>query len=378
MRILFTIPRLSYSGAPKVMAWVANQMAIKGHVVQLTAFYSEEQARILHKNVTISSLNIKRSSSRIVRNTIGMVKAIYRLHRTVKEFKPDVIVSFLDSVGYAYLPIGRLLTKAKFVVSERADPYAIKGKMAYVRFALMQFAHGTVFQTQGAQSFFVNRKRIFDNSVVIPNPVVLSNKIIAMQKCIPSFNDRGKIIVTVGRLSLKQKRQDVLLDAFKIFHKLNPEYKLIIYGDGPDRRKIQGIINENGLSDCVFLGGVINRVEEMIFHAAAFVLTSDYEGIPNALIEAMSVGVPSVSTDCSPGGAALLIRDGENGFLVPSGDAEAVADKLSILVNDEEIAERFSSKSIAIASEFSENVIAEKWDAFFWDIVADKEKVNNA
>lgn len=375
MRILFATTRLTYAGAPKMMAWIANQMAAKGHEVHLVTFYSEEQARLLHENVKMISLRVTQSRSRLVRNTTGMLKTLGRLHKLVLKLKPDVVVTFLDSVGYVYLPIGRLFTKTKIVASERVDPYAHHGKTAAVRFALMNFAHGTVFQTDGARNFFENRKRVFRNSTVIPNPVVTGDKILAMQKSIPAYKDRDKTIVTVGRLSLRQKRQDVLLDAFKLFLDKNPGYTLVMYGDGPDRAKIQAMIEARGLTGKAVLAGRTDRVEEMIFHAAAFVLTSDYEGIPNALIEAMSIGVPSVSTDCSPGGAALLIRDGENGYLVPCGDAKAIAEKLSLVVNEAHIAERFSKNSPSITSEFAEAVIAEKWETYFQKVTGNKERV---
>lgn len=122
------------------------------------------------------------------------------------------------------------------------------------------------------------------------------------------------------------------------------------------------------------LPGRTDHVEEEIFKAAAFVLTSDFEGIPNALIEAMSIGVPSVSTDCSPGGAALLIRDGENGFLVPRGDTEEIAKKLGIIVSNAETANQFSRTAVSIATIFSESSISEKWESFFNGILNGKER----
>ena len=365
MKILFMTTRLDYSGAPKMMAWVANQMAEKGYDVHFVTFYSEEQARLLHEKISVTTLKVRQSSSRFVRNTVGMVKNLFTLHKTVRRIQPDVVVSFLDSMGYTYLPVGRLLTKAKFIVSERSDPYTRHGTAWAVRKFLMKFAHGTVFQTQGAQSYFEKQKQIYDRSVVIPNPVVLSDHILAMRQRIPSFEQRDKRIVTVGRLSLRQKRQDVLLDAFCIFHEKHPEYELVIYGGGSDEEKIRAMIHERGLDDCVFLMGPISNVEDKIFFAAGFVISSDYEGIPNALIEAMSIGVPSVSTDCSPGGAALLIQDGENGFLVPRGDAMAIAEKLSSLVTDKEVTERFSENGPTITETFAEPIIAEAWEAFF-------------
>jgi len=374
MRILLTIPRLKYSGAPKMLAWIANQMAKKGHEVHLVTFFSEEQARVLEDSINVHSLKITQSTSRLARNTMGMLKTVYRLHKTVKQIKPDIVVSFLDSVGYVYLPIGYFFTKAKYVVSERVDPYSYRGKSSKIRFSLMKYAHSAVFQTEGAQKFFEKTyPKIYNNSTVIPNPVVVNETVREMQGRIPSYDEREKRIVTVGRLSLRQKRQDVLLEAFKMFHEKHPDYKLEIYGDGEDGGRIGAMIDEMGMSDIVSLAGRTNEVEKAIFNAAAFVLTSDFEGIPNALIEAMSIGVPSVSTDCSPGGASLLINDGENGFVVPCSDAKAIAEKLSIVVCDAEISDRFSKNSPAITDKFSEDEIADNWEKYFFRIMTDGE-----
>lgn len=365
MKILFMVPRLTYSGASKMMAWVANQMAARGYDIHLVTFFSEEQARILHEGITVHSLKVMQSENRLIRNTTGMIKTIIRLHKLVGQLKPDIVVTFLDSVGYVYLPMGAFLTKSKFIVSERVDPYSYRGKMARLRFELMKFAHGCVFQTEGARKFFEPYKKIFDHSTVIPNPVIVNDAVRSLQKSIPSYEERDKRIVAVGRLSISQKRQDVLLESFKLFHEAHLEYKLSIYGDGADKEKIQTLIDKMGLSECAVLEGRTNRVEEEIAHAAAFVLTSDFEGIPNALIEALSIGVPSVSTDCSPGGAALLIQDGENGFLVPCRDANAIAEKLSRIIESKEISERFSEHGPLIIDEFSESIIADKWEEYF-------------
>lgn len=370
MKFLFAIMGLDYSGAPKMMSWVANQMVEKGHEVHLVTYFSNNRSSALDERVVMHSLQVVRSGSRLVRNTTGMFTTIAKLHKLVKELNPDIFVSFLDSVGYVYLPIGRVLTKSKLVVSERVDPYSYQGFVTKIRFALMKFAHGTVFQTKGAQDFYSKYKKIYRNSTVIPNPVVVSPSVLSIQNHIPSADERDKVIVTVGRLSIKQKRQDVLLKAYKIFRESHPEYKLIVYGDGPDKGTINALINEMGLSDCVTLAGRTDHVEEDIFRAGVFVLTSDFEGIPNALIEAMSIGVPSVSTDCSPGGAALLIQDGENGFLVPRKNAEALAEKMSLIVSDTDISERLSKTGPSITNEFSEIVISDKWETFF-------ESINN-
>lgn len=373
MKILFAITRLAYSGAPKMMSWVANQMSNKGHEVHFVTLFSGDKAQMLNDDITLHRLDVKQSGSRLVRNTLGMMKTIRKLHKKVKEVKPDIMVSFLDSVGYVYLPIGRFFTKCRFIVSERVDPYQYKGLISKVRFFLMKNAHGSVFQTDGAREYFKKYKKIYNNSTVIPNPVVENDNVLEIQKRCPAYEDREKKIVTVGRLSLTQKRQDVLLEAFRIFVQQHPGYKLFMYGDGTDKNKIQSMIDNMGLTDIAVLAGKTNRVFEEIYDAKAFVLSSDFEGIPNALIESMSIGVPSVSTDCSPGGAALLIKDGENGYIVPRADAAALAEKLSIVVDNKEVSERFSKNSIHISEEFSEDTIADAWEDYLCNILKPKE-----
>lgn len=376
MKILFTFTGLGNSGASKMIAWVANQMAAKGHQVYMVTLFSGNRTQVLDESIKVYSLKNMRSKSRLVRNTLGMAKTILQFHKKVRDIKPDIVVSFLDSVSYVYLPIGHWFTKSKFVVSERVDPYSYHGNIAKLRFFLMKFADGFVFQTEGARKFFEKYPEIHSDSVVIPNPVVLKETVREMRNRIPSYNERDNRIVTVGRLSLRQKRQDVLLEAFRIFHEKHPEFILEIYGSGQDMTRIQDIIDTSGLSDCARLMGSTDKVEESIFRASAFVLSSDYEGIPNALIESMSVGVPSVSTDCSPGGAALLIKDGENGFIVPRGDAAAIAEKLSVVISDEEISNEFSKNGPLITTDYSEDVISNKWEKYFKEVLEEKERKN--
>lgn len=373
MKILFVITRLAYSGAPKMMSWIANQMSKKGHEVHFVTLFSGEKAQMLNENIILHRLDVNQSGSRLVRNTFGMMKTIRKLHKKVKEVDPEIVFFFHGTISYAYLLVGRVFSKRKLVISERADPYVYKGLSAKIRCNLIKLAHGSVFQTDGAREYFKKYKKIYNNSTVIPNPVVENDNVLEIQKKRPTYENREKKIVTVGRLSLTQKRQDVLLEAFKIFLQQHPDYKLFIYGDGEDKNKIQSMIDSIGLTGSAVLAGRTNNVFEDIYKAKAFVLSSDFEGIPNALIESMSIGVPSVSTDCSPGGAALLIKNGENGYIVPRGDAAALAEKLSVVVDSKEVSERFSTNSVLISETFSEATIADAWEYYLCNILKGKE-----
>lgn len=367
MKIAFLIHRLSYSGAPKMLAWVANQMAKRGHDVHIVTFFTGEQAHPLDPSVTVHSLNISQSGNRIVRNTVEMAKTQYRLIRLLNRLEPDGVISFNISGTYVHLGLNQLFGRYPVIFSERADPNAYRGATSKVRFAMMGCAAGTVFQTEGARSFYAGK--IYENSTVIPNPVIMKPKVAqSLPEYLHTYAERDNRIVTVGRLALQQKRQDILLEGFRIVHEKHPEMKLVIYGDGGDKEQIQAIAEEKGLVDSVLLAGRVDWIEESICSAQAFALTSDFEGIPNALIEAMTVGVPCVSTDCSPGGAALLIRDGENGFLVPRGDAEAVAQKLLKLIEDPQISDRFAEEGPKVAETFSEDQIADLWEQYILKI----------
>lgn len=367
MKILFANMDLGPSGAPKMLAWVANQMAKRGHNVHIVTIFKGKQVQQLDAAITVHSLNMPHSGSRLIRNTVDLAKTQYRLLRLLARLKPDVMVSFHCTGTYVHLGLNRLLGRYKVIFSERADPYAHRGAVSKVRFALMGLAAGNVFQTEGARSFFSGR--IYENSTVIPNPVVRKPAVVQkLPEYLHTYTQRDNRIVSVGRLSLRQKRQDVLLDAFRIVLDKHPEMQLVLYGDGEDKQKIQAMIEEKGLESSVLLPGVTSQVEENICAARAFALTSDFEGIPNALIEAMSVGVPCVSTDCSPGGAALLIRDGENGFLVPRGDAAAVADRLLRLIEDSQLSDRFAAEGPKVAEAFSEDRIADLWEQYILKI----------
>lgn len=359
MKIIFMIPSLDYTGAPKMMAWISNQMAQKGYDVKFVTFFSSQQERALNENVEFISFGLTRSKNRFIRNTLGMIKIISKLDKYVKNERPDILVSFLDSVSCMYLRKAR--KRCNVVISERGDPNTYKGIISKIRFWSMKFADLTVFQTEGARAFFKDKYGIYEQSTVIPNPVVLTDEVKKLQIKIPNFQDRDNKIVTVGRLSFNQKRQDVLLKAFEIVHKKHPELELVIYGDGGDEEKLQELVSQLRLDKCVTLAGKVLGVEKEILNAKVFVLTSDYEGIPNALIEALSVGVPCVSTDCSPGGAKLLINSGENGFLVPCGDIKGIAKSILTLVENEEFSEKFSKASVEIENDFSEKKIADMW-----------------
>lgn len=359
MRILFLISKLHYSGAPKMMAWVANQMAQRGHQVTLISMYDRDNSQQLSPEVTLRLLGRHRSKSRLLRNTRDLAGTLRALHRCMKEEQPDVVVSFLDAAGSMLLPLKTLYGCVPVLASERVDPSARKGLMGWFRHRLLRFADGIVFQTEGARAFYSYDARIQAKGRVIPNPVVLQPWQVQPPML---FAQRDNRIVSVGRLTIKQKRYDVMLDAFLLVHRAMPELQLEIYGDGKDAAAVQQMVAVRGLENAVSLKGKTENVFGALRQARAFVITSDYEGIPNALIEALSFGVPAVATDCSPGGARLLVENEVNGLLVPCGDAAAIAKGLLRLAGDEVFSDRIAQNAVKIAEKFPQGPIADQWE----------------
>lgn len=370
MKILMTFSAVDYSGAPKMLVWVAGALADRGHDVTILTYNPARTQQPLPRNVRHVCFQTVKSRSRIRRNTWDLFRTLKMQFDFVKKNRFDVIISFLDTVGYVYILANRLFGHAKMIVSERVDPYAYSGLNARLRFFLMSLADCVVFQTEGAQAFFRHRSRkLYSRSRVIPNPVVVKPDISEhLDRFRVRAAQRRSCIVTAGRLKLKQKRQDILIRAFLKVHEKHPELELFIYGEGKDRDRIQKLIDDAHAQSCIFLPGQVTNIEERIFDARLFVLSSDYEGIPNALIEAMLLGVPSVSTDCSPGGAALLIKNGENGFLVPRGDADALSEKMLDLIENPALADRFSDEAPKIQSRFSEAAIGDMWSQLMQEI----------
>ena len=242
------------------------------------------------------------------------------------------------------------------MISERGDPAVYGGFIRLLGHRIIGRADGAVFQTEGARDFYTGRLRV--KSVVIPNAVTCRKTERLPRK------KRKDEIAFVGRFYNRQKRQDIMVEAFALLSARHPELSLVFYGDGEDMDMIRALVREKGLDSRVRFAGGVTPIEPYLQTALLFVLTSDYEGIPNALIEAMCAGLPCVAADCAPGGARLLIRDGENGLLIPRGNAAAVAEACEKLLADPRKAEDMGEKAQQIADTFAPEVIYPQWEEY--------------
>ena len=157
----------------------------------------------------------------------------------------------------------------------------------------------------------------------------------------------------------------MMIDAFFTFHKIYGEYKLEIYGDGPMREELVNYIKKISADSFIKICGHKKNIHEIMAESYAFLLSSDYEGLSNSMLEALCIGVPCICTDCPPGGAKTFIKDGKNGFLVEVNNTNAMTNAMIKLVKNEKLADDFFCANKNIRDELEEEKICERWEKLF-------------
>ena len=364
MNIICYVNTLSHGGAERVMSVLANGLANRGHKVTLVTDYTTQKEYPVIDAVERIVLDGEFTRAESVGALRRTLKRIHQLRTICKKEKADLMVAFMRPANIRAI-LTTVFLKTKSLISIRIDPkigYRGRNAKMIAKF-LYPFADGCVFQTEEAQTWFV--PKVQKKSRVIFNPI--SETFFRME----SAPMQEKKIATCGRLE-KQKRFDLLINAFDKICDAYPEYKLEIYGEGSLQAKLQEQIDGLGRQDKIFLMGRCEDVPNTIKTASLFVLSSDYEGLPNALMEAMALGLPVVSTDCGGGGARALIEDGVDGLIVPCGDVDALAEAIRKNLADPEAAKMRGEKAGEKAKGFStENVIAQ-WDTYIHKIIEGK------
>lgn len=351
MRIL-TVGYLHGSGgAERQIILLSNQLAQRGHEVALCVLNEYNSPYSISEKVNIIDLTNEEGKGRL-----RILRRYWAFKKTVEKYKPDIIVNYNLQSAYFCLGISKK-ARGKVVYSERGDPYdkEYSGLLGKVRDLTVARMDGLVFQSEGARDFF--------SDAVGNKSIVIHNSVNVPQEKYPILVAREKRIVNVGRLH-PQKNQRLLINAFAKITAAFPEYILDIYGDGALHEELQNQINMLGLKERVRLNTSRKDLFDCIYKASLFVLTSDYEGMPNALMEAMALGLPCISTDCRPGGAKTLIEQGVNGYVVPCGDANVLAEKMEYMLSHPEQSAQMALEARHIQITHSDKEIFQKWNNF--------------
>ena len=336
-----------FGGAEKSLIGLANWLAENTkHEVLLVSVEGDVQAYTVSDSVKFYGYNISSSTK------FGVHLSMYRNTKTaIKKYKPNVLIGYwIHPLFYAVC--SRLVKNITVIYSERNDPKLDYSKISrFMRYYMLKRINGVVFQTKDAKSYF--DKRIQKKSKVIHNPLYMNIE------DYPLYDDKENRIVTVGRLN-EQKNHKQLILAFSNIEKKYPNLRLEIYGEGPLREHLQLLIKKLKLENKVFLKGAFPDVLDRIYGARLFVLSSIYEGMPNALMEAMGMGIPVVSSDCPCGGPRELINDGINGFLYECNNQKSLEDAIIRALEFENI-RKIQVEEKKICNTHASDVIFNEW-----------------
>ena len=355
MNILFFAGRIIYGGGEKVRNWLAKELVKNGHrVVYATPTIDENYLDALKKveladvvDVTSYAFYLKK------RNPFKYHMAVSRLY---KDNQIELLIIFGGSL------VEQIIARQqgiKILLSERCEPASRPLFSRLLKQIQFRVADGYVFQTPEASHCYGHRAHRL--SVVIPNPII--DRIPE-----PCFDHLRKEIVTVGRLS-PEKNQGLLIDAFAQFHHRYPDFELIIYGSGPLKDALIEQIQVLKLEDSVSIVSGKTNISELIRGASLFVLPSNTEGMPNALIEAMSVGLLCISTDCPIYGPRMLIKPGENGYLVPIKDRVALFNAMIEALADSTTSDLIRKNALGIIDTLDAEIISKKWITYINGLV---------
>lgn len=352
-KLIFYIDAMYLGGANRVMANLANHFS---GIVEKTILVND-----IHPEQGWEEYKIEPKVQRFFlqrKKTNVLTKNFFRildLRRLIEKEKPDVIISFMGPPNIRML-IATVGLPVKKIVSVRNDPkfeYGTGLKRIAARM-IFSLADGIVFQTKDAAEYFPQSVR--RKSKIIFNPVN------------PKFYDfhwkpGGTEIVVVGRLQ-PQKNPMNVLRAFEMICDKIPEITLGFYGDGELKTELECYANDVGIDERVTFHGRTDKIEHVLENAALFVLCSDYEGMPNALMEAMAVGVPVIATDSPCGGSRALIENTNQGILVPCKDSEKLADAMLDVLLDAKKQRDLSYGASERAIEFIPEKVLKEWELF--------------
>lgn len=358
MRIAFFTTGMTRGGAERVIATLSNHLVKSGHEASIIMLKGEVSGYPLDGRVDLRSAKLGPG----VQNAFAAMRFF---RHSVLDIAPDVVVAFTQRSNLMACVAKRFLgLSLPLVISERSNPFQRGRKQQLASNVLFTSADEIVCQSGVVSQYY--KSHVTGVPVeVIPNP--LDESCIADRPA----TEREAFLLSVGRLC-KQKRHDLAIRALAHLNADYPSLRLKICGEGPDLEKLRQLAGALGVAENVEFCGNVPNVMRSNAGATAYLMTSDYEGFPNALIEAVSSGIPTVSTDFSPGLARELVNEGKNGFVVSVGDDEAIASAIRRLL-ETPLAEEELEKSAKIARDrFDLDCVTGKWLATFARVMEKK------
>ncbi len=346
MKIGFLIKDLSSGGAERATVSLANYFALHSQDVEIITFNGCESFYPLEELVTVHTADLGELEQSVsLKRLFGSIKRIFTIRKIVKSQRLDVLIGMSFAMTW-YTVLATVFTRTKSVGTERSNPYRYKATKlnTFLRKFFYNFTDGYVFQTRRAAEFFGNKKS--ERDIIIPN-AIFNETVYSLSP--PA--ERKKIICATGRL-IKLKRFDMLIDAFARIADQIPGFMLFIFGEGEEKTDLENQIE--------YLGGTDPQAVKFVNYASVFVLSSDFEGMPNALLEALAMGVPCVSTRCEMG-PDELIEDRVSGILTDVGNSEQLSEAMLEIIENPDLAKRLSENGRKLLKTHSIENISRQW-----------------
>lgn len=348
MNFGFYIRKANFGGGERMKLTLIRDFTSFGNKIYIFAHSKEEIDKLsLEKELQYSTILLPKKNNHFIQLLFDLVH-IFKAYRNNK-------IHFQILFGFSVrFMLCSSLSKVHTIVYPVVDPKFVKKRIKYWlrSTTCLSMCHGVIFQTEVIKQRYP--KYIQRKSTTIPNPIMDDN--------FPAIlNERKNRIISVGRLS-EEKNLALLIKSFANISPL--DYTLHIYGDGPEKNKLLQLISELSMNDKIFLEGHVINVSEKLIEGRIFVLCSNYEGMPNALIEAMAMGLACISTKFPSGAAEELIYDNYNGILIDVNSQVQLESALQSLIYDYNKVDNLGKNAQYVREALSKDLIIKRWIDF--------------
>jgi len=366
-RIVIIVGSIAAGGAERVAATMANAWCKSGDEVWLVSTYLGARAAAypIHPGVSVVLLSEAMPGPRLWPPILGKIRGVHRLLRSIE---PDVIISFLTNVNVLTI-LAHANSGVPLIISERTDPLhdrELPSALRLTRTLCYRFADALVVQSTAAAQRYGARLPGVSRITVLPNPLPAE---LAASPNRARQDGEGGCVIAMGRLT-PEKGYAKLIDAFAAALGNDRSWQLRIWGDGPLREDLQSRMDRLQLADRVQLCGLTDQPWPTLAAAQIFVLSSQYEGFPNAMLEAMALGLPCIAFDC-PSGPRELADAGRAAILIPPDDVGALATALRTLAGDRALRTALGERAATIVrGTFAQQSVMADWDALIEEVMA--------
>jgi len=365
MNIMFLVSSLQFGGAERVATTLCNAWVDRGYNVTLVATYNGKSQSYFELNTKIKLHYLADNYQCLFGKNSSSLARLIKLRSLMKSDTPDVVISFLPSANVMAIFAGVKL-RIPIIICERTDPeffpqpwyWKLLCKYTY------QFANLLTVQTKAVADKVPRLFNRVDTVRVVPNPLPFAVQLPVQKQIVnPPFT-----LLSLGRLTVG-KQTSQIVGAFSEISASFPDWQLMIYGEGSERGNLEQLICELGMAERIFIKGDTKDPWQVMRDADAFVMASCFEGFPNALLEALGLGLPSVVYDC-PSGPAEITEYGSIAELVTLNDIEGLKAAMFKLMSDSELRLKLSIKAAAsVNARYSLENVLTIWDSILTECV---------